>query len=48
MFIIKAMLTKQEAVMADIEAYNGVIQCLREQSQECSVSILVFNVERIF
>lgn len=36
------MLTKHEAVMADIEAYNTVIQGLREQSLECAVSILFF------
>lgn len=33
------MLTKHEAVMADIEAYNTVIQDLREQSLECAVCI---------
>ena len=33
------MLTKHEALMADIESYNTVIQGLREQSQECKVSI---------
>ncbi|XP_057290447.1 spectrin alpha chain, non-erythrocytic 1-like isoform X2 [Hydractinia symbiolongicarpus] len=31
----QAMLTKHEALMADIEAYNTVIQGLREQSLEC-------------